>query len=192
MIKFNTLKVDSKNRVFSLALEIDDNISYYDNCYIDSIYIDNQKTFTTSGNEHSDSAFRVYDYAVEGGDIREYSDLNIEGIFNWPNFSTNDLFFVYVKIRGIIDPTAPCEYQIDTTIGIAFDKKILYNNALANIRLFAQNCGDKTQLVDYILYHKYFDLCLKAGRLQNAIILWNRLITNVTSEPLNCGCNGRP
>ena len=190
MIKFNTLKVDSKNRVLTLDLEIDDNISYYENCHIESIKIDNQKTYTPSG--PSTDAYVAYEYTEGDETIRKFRE-DITTIFSNPyTFTINDLFFVYVTISDDIPAETPCGYDILTTIAVAYDKKILYNNALANIRLFAQNCGDKTQLVDYILYHKYFDLCLKAGRLQNAIILWNRLINNVTSEPLNCGCNGRP
>lgn len=191
MIKFNTLNVDSKNRVLALDLEIDDNISYYRECYITSIKIDNQKTYTPSG--PSENAYTVYEYTEGDTTIREYSEV-ITAIFSNPyTFTTNDLFFVYVTISDDIPADTPCGYDILTTIGIAFDKKILYNGALSNIRLFAQHCGDKTQLVDYILYHKYFDLCLKAGRIENAIILWNQLLgTTTIVQSSNCGCNGRP
>lgn len=185
MVKFNQLKIDAENKNLIIEVSVDDS-SYYERFYIKSIKVDTQKTFIEGG--PSEKAKPIY--TDTGSELKTV--LMEVPIVSTLEASDKDLFFVYVIIDGPMEDLAdaPCEYSILTTVGVAYNKQYLYNEALSNLKAFNNNCHNNLALIDHILYHKYFELSLKGGQFMNAIALWADLTKTSSSVSLNCGCNG--
>ena len=102
MIRFATLKVSGECRQLVIDASIEA-YSFYDDVYIDSVVIDTQDTFMTSG----PSSSSVYTKSIDGNSkhvtlILDKTDFNAAVDFG------KDLFFVYITVKCIMSPDTPC------------------------------------------------------------------------------------
>lgn len=189
-----------QNKLF-IEAEVE-NLSYFDNVYIDSVIIDTDETFIESG--PSDSPIFTYELDSELTDttdctVAEVSsdnkkiklyltakDLGIETF-------TDNIFFIYVIATGTPDACTPCGMDNATTLGIAIDMRVIYNSLMANIRELANECDTPRNFIDAYLRFRVIEAALKTGNYLTAISYWQRFFQgNITSiTPVSkCGCNG--
>ena len=185
MIRFATLKVSGECRQLVIDASIEA-YSFYDDVYIDSVVIDTQDTFITSG----PSSSSVYTKSIDGNSkhvtlILDKTDFNAAVDFG------KDLFFVYITVKGTMAPDTPCGYDRYYDLGIAVNIHNLYKSLMGGIRQVEETCNIPKQLIDKYLQLKAFTTSLKTGNYTLAIKYWNKffrncVITDDTSTKCKC------
>ena len=74
----------------------------------------------------------------------------------------DNLFFVYVISTGEPSDDTPCGMDSTSILGVTYDKYPMY---LQGMKLLGEleGCEPSSNLIDYILTHKSFDLSLLTG-----------------------------
>lgn len=185
MIRFATLKASGECRQLVIDASIE-SYSFYDDVYIDSVVIDTQDTFMTSG----PSSSSVYTKSIDGNSkhvtlILDKTDFNAAVDFG------KDLFFVYITVKGTVAPDTPCGYDRYYDLGIAVNMHNLYKSLMSGIRQVEETCNIPKQLIDKYLQLKAFTTSLKTGNYTLAIKYWNKffrncVITDDTSTKCKC------
>lgn len=213
MIVINECRITPNGECLIVEASVS-NMDYYDRVYIDSIVIDNQETFVstgpssnpvyqkTFGEEYNPvsvvGAYRDFNtkqkccndtIAVHAGKTRhirlQISAKEIKANLN------NDILFVYIVASGVPKPCTPCGMDNTNTMAIAYNKKPLYQKAISYVKEMGDNCTKPKGFIDYILRLKAFELSYKAGQYPLAIEEWKKLSrTNVVGTKRGCGCNG--
>jgi hypothetical protein len=105
---------------------------------------------------------------------------------------TSDLFFVYVKVKGVPAPCTPCRLDEEITLGVTFDETKLYQKVMQFTRELNQDCEIPQNFLDLILLWYGFKAAIETEHYTVAIDFWKRLFggknTIVTSK--GCGCHG--
>ena len=96
MIKFTDLRVQKEHLI--IAAEVEEIEDYFDDVYIDKIFVDTQDTFITSG----PSANTIYSATVSGN-LKEFSLTLTSADLNNIDLE-NTMFFVHVKAKGTPSP----------------------------------------------------------------------------------------
>lgn len=185
MIRFATLKVSGECRQLVIDASIEA-YSFYDDVYIDSVVIDTQDTFMTSG----PSSSSVCTKSIDGNSkhvtlILDKTDFNAAVDFG------KDLFFVYITVKGTMAPGTLCGYDRYYDLGIAVNMHNLYKSLMGGIRQVEETCNIPKQLIDKYLQLKAFTISLKTGNYTLAIKYWNKffrncVITDDTSTKCEC------
>lgn len=187
MIKFSTLKVSDDCRQLTVKVSVEP-YSFYKNVYIDSIIIDTQDTFTVSG----PSSNNVYMKEVEGNS-KEVTLIISKTDFNTLIDFNKGLFFVYVTIKGTVEPDTPCGYDRYYDLGVTMNTRSLYESLMYYIRQIDKTCSVPKDLINKYLQIKAFTTSLKTGNYILAIKYWNKflrygIITN-ESKGNKCECS---
>lgn len=202
MIQFNELKVtqDGKNLVIDAQVQ---NISYYTNIYIDSIIVDNQNTFVSTG-ASSSPAFS-YTYSSNTAQAMGYtvtldSNGKLKGIrmvipcASLGEIATldKDLLFVYVTVNGTPASDTPCGMDLSYELGVVFNTYPFYLRGMNFIRELDSTCEVPKQMIDYMLRQKVLQTSIQVGDYVKAIDYWKKFFTGDYSVVnLNtCTCNG--
>lgn len=214
MIQFNELRItpDGNNLIIDVSVK---DIEYYSNVFIDSIVIDNQDTFKLGG----PSSKPIYTHTVEESFLKIYSDTqdnipikfeddyanallsnygkvkNVRLVLSTKDFIGNiedlssNLFFVYINTKGEPAIDTPCGMDNILTMGIVYNKNMLYTTSMLYLRELESSCIVPKNLIDYILKMKALELSLKTGNYIQSIKYWNRFFKNKLSiNPVNCNC----
>lgn len=179
-----------------------ENLSYYDNVYIDSVIIDTDETFVENG--PSESAIFTYQLDSELSDTTDCTVVEVSsdnkkiklyltakdlGISTF----TDNIFFIYVIATGTPDSCTPCGMDNATTLGIAIDMRVIYNSLMSHIRELADKCDTPRNLIDAYLRFKMIETALKTGNYLTAISYWQKFfqgnISSITTIS-KCGCSG--
>lgn len=202
MIQFNTLKVtqDGKNLIIDAQVE---NLSYYTNVYIDSIIIDNQRTFLSSG-PNNNPVFK-YIYNNITANTLGYTTIldnqgNLKGIrmhisYNELGESSDlntDLLFVYIVIKGSPTINTPCGMDLPYELGIVYNDYPYYLKGMNYIKELNSCCQIPKYFIDYFLRKEAFELSLQVGNYISAITYWNKFFVEDTNiiNLQKCNCNG--
>lgn len=188
MINFNELRItpDGKNLIIDVSVLTGE---YYDNVYIDSIMIDTQDTYISSG----PSAKAVYTYNVSADKnlknirlVLEGSDMNDIGILR------DNIFFVYVSTKGAPSPDIPCGWDNTTTMQSIVDLYSFYQKSMVYIRELSDTCNIPKGFIDFILRVKALEISIKTGNYVQAIKYWNKYFKgNALGNPtIKCNCYG--
>ena len=183
MIQFNELKINSEGTKLIIDVSVK-NLNYYTNVYLDKIIIDNQDTFIETG----PSTKAIYTKIIDGNEksFRLELDNNILSI-------KDNLFFVYVKVKGVPSADTPCGMDNIITVGSVLYALPLYCNMLNKLQLEYKNvCNIPRHFIDSFLRYKGLQLALVTGNNLQAIEYYNSLMSNKSSTlSNNCGCYGR-
>ena len=201
MIQFNELRItqDGKNLIIDAQVQ---DISYYTDVYIDSIIIDSQNTFVSSGASSSPLFKYTYDATTAStlGYVTLTSGGKLKGIrmtipYNSLGETSNldkDLLFVYVTIIGT--PSSDTPYNMDLTyeLGIVYNTYPFYLRGMNFIKELNSSCELPKQLIDYMLRQKVLETCIQVGDYTKAVEYWKKFFTG-DYQVINlktCSCNG--
>ena len=190
---FDQLRISDDGRRMYINLHVN-NASYFENIYLDQLTIVSaDKVSETS--PHLPSSDYIYNKVFE--DNQKEADLvllptDFNEHFAKANFSS-DLFFVYVKIKGVPDPCTPCRLDEEITLGVTFDENILYQQVMQYTKELMQFCDVPIGFADFILQWNAFKAAVETEHYVPAIKFWNVMFNN-SQTPVgivkNCGCHG--
>lgn len=210
MVQFNELSISSDEQHLIIDVMVP-NLSYYENVFIDKIFIDSQDTYTASGV----SAHPIYSFTVpetfsdsfikyEVIDPNEIVQVTTDHantkrirkeltISDFPNNAIqNTLFFVYVQVKGTPDPATPCGMDNVTEMGVVIDFAPIYRRTLSYLKCLEKTCGIPKDFVDMTLKVRGLELAVQTGNYVEAVKYWNKFFKNkgIGLDKVNCGCNG--
>ena len=214
MVDFNELRVspDRKNLIIDVSIN---DLSYYENVYIDSIIIDTQDTYIPSGPSNSpiftyevvSNVTPVYSLPDCGcNQVQDYIDK--ENCFETSNNEEKrvrleldntaldnhlkgNLFFVYVITKGTPSSDTPCNMDNTINLGVTADTYPIYTNMLNSLKEL-ESCGTPKLFTDAFLRFKAFELSIKTGQYSQVINYWNKYFKSLDiPNNTNCSCNGR-
>lgn len=185
MITFKELKITPDGHKLIIDVFVKD-LPYYTDVFIDSIIIDTQATFLESG----PSSKAIYNYKVEGDKkaLRlELDKLDLSTSLN------DNLFFIYVKTKGIPADYTPCGMDKRTSLRALFNFYPAFQHAFGYIKELSNSCCDipKT-FINFILQYKAFELSIRVGHYTEAINYWKKFFSSIKGSTINsnCGCHG--
>ena len=216
MINLNECRITDEG--YQLIIEASvDNMSYCKNVYIDSVIIDNEKTYVPSGPSKNPVFIKSYssDYMkvdtrddcnslkvnkdCDCGDVYTSEKAGVKRIklyldhkdINIGNFNDN-IFFIYVIATGIPCSTTPCGMDNTYVMGVAVNRRPLYNTMMSYINEMDKDCTIPRGFIDSFIKLKGFELSLKTGNILKAIDLWKKVFKNTRPVTYNkgCGCYG--
>ena len=192
MIIFDQLRISDDGKRLYINLHVN-KADYFDNIFLDSITI---MTADKVSETNPDIPTEDYIYKKEfEGKLKEVDLVLTSNNFNEAYSKadlTSDLFFVYVKIKGVPAPCTPCRLDEEITLGVTFDETMLYQKVMQFTRELNQDCEIPQNLFDLILLWYGFKAAIETEHYTVAIDFWKRLFggknTTVTSK--GCGCHG--
>ena len=214
VIQDNEIRITANPKKLIVDVAVED-LSYYTDVYIDSVIIDNQDTYASSG----PSSNPLYKITLEARDNLVYSTLNSntpvlvsEGSYVYitsdgntksirlelsgNDFRSNlgkldsDLFFVYVTLKGTPAPDTPCGMDGSLAVIVVYDTSRLYAAGMKYFSELEGNCNSRKVLTDYILQTKAIEFAVKTGNYAQAILWWNKFFGILPNTPtLNCNCH---
>lgn len=94
--------------------------------------------------------------------------------FNKSNLST-DLFFVYIRIKGVPGECTPCRLDEEITLAATFDEHLLYQRVMDFTKGLADTCQVPTGFTDFILLWNAFKAAIETEHFIPAIKYYNML-----------------
>lgn len=175
MIQFNELKItkDGLNLIIDVSIEKGD---YYEDVFLDSIYIDTEETFTSSG--PSDNC--IYHKEIKDENTLKSANLNpivstlssnyYTGIKSYRlilNKQTlgadlkNHVFFVHVTAKGLPKPNTPCGQDKSLVTGTVLYLYPIFKKSLCYMEVLNKCCEVPTDFIHYILQVKSLEYSIK-------------------------------
>lgn len=214
MLQWNELRITPDNKCLIIDVSVDD-IEYFKNVTIDSIWIDTQDTWIPSG--PSGNAIKVYSQPQEDALEEIYTDTNVlteeeSQVYVRDNYSKrnirleiqkpildlskNNMYFVYVIADVSKAPEytqAPCTCSNEKLMGTVVNVYPLYSTLMGSLKEIVNTCGQNKNFIDSFLRLQSIEASIKAGNYPMAIKYWNRFFAgNIKSVNYkSCGCNGR-
>ena len=184
MVQFNELRINPEGTKLIIDVSVK-NSSYYNNVYIDSISIDTQDTFSTSG----PSSSKIYTKTLEGNNKSIKLELGIGDIV--PSLLDN-MFFVWVKTKGTPSADTPCGEDNTLILGVTIALYPLYQKAFGYIKELEKKCVTPKGFIDFILQLKALQLAIRTGHYTQAIKYWEKFFKGKIEETITnkCGCYG--
>ena len=183
MVTFQELRITPDGQKLIIDVSIKD-LEYYTNVYLDTVQIDTQDTFVESG----PSSEVVYTEVIGGNTKSVRLELGTGDLL--PSLNDN-LFFVYVKTKGIPTTNTPCGMDNIYTLGITLNMCPIYNSIMQSVKEVTKDCSIPKNFIDSYLRFKAFEMCINTEHYIEAVNYYNRFIkgksTPVTS---NCDCYG--
>ena len=185
MVAFQELRItpDGKKLIIDVSVK---NLEYYTNVYLDTIQIDTQDTFIESG----PSSKVVYTKVIGGNTKSVRLELGTGDLL--PTLSDN-LFFVYIRIKGTPAANTPCVLYNITTLRLISNLYPLYQYTFSYIKELSDTCSIPKNFINYILQYKAFELAIKTGHYTEAIKYWKKFFMGIKDSVItsNCGCYGQ-
>lgn len=216
MIVINECRIDAEGKCLVLEATVD-TLNYYDKVYIDSVIIDNDRTYVANGPSSRPIYQKTFDpicppvltdedtchYTVTEDSNCQCGNIHMNPIpqrhiriiipeRELKGSSLNDnIFFIYVVAAGYPGPNCPCGMDNKYTMAVAVNMRPIYNMAMGYIKELNNNCQVPKGFIDMILRIKAFELSMKTGHYPTAFEQWQYLFKNKRNVPsLNrpCGC----
>jgi len=127
-------------------------------------------------------------------DSKAYADTD----YGNKDFS-HDLFFVFVHCKSVGNinqcfPYISCSLQEETTLGVTFDTKLLYQRVMGYTRELANSCEIPSNFMDFILNFNAFKAAVETDHYIDAIGFYKQMFDMVGSNGVTtykpCGCHG--
>lgn len=195
MILFDQLRISDDGKKLYINLHVN-HADYFRDIYLDSITIlTSDKVLET--NPHEPTSEFIYKKQFE--DNQKEADLVITPSECTELFTKNcfsdDLFFVYVKVKGTPDACTPCRLDEEITIGVTFDVNMLYQRVMGYTNDLVKDCTVPVGFAHYILLWNGFKAAVETEHYVQAIKLWELLFKNgshamTTYRTKGCGCHG--
>lgn len=197
MLQFNELRITADNKCLIIDTQVED-LSYFDNVKIDSIYLDTQDTWINDGPSSQATLLYSQESNTEFDVIKDDKGRHVRIEVGNPviTSSKNNMYFVYVLADVSNAPEAsqaPCTCSQDKIIGTVVNLYTLYNTLMSGIKELANDCEVPVNLINAYLRQQIIDACIKAGNYTMAIKYWKAffLDSDKVYRSKSCGCNGR-
>lgn len=193
MIRFNELRITPGSKCLIIDISVKDE-PYYNNVFIDSVVIDTQNTYISSGPSNNP----IYTYNNESEGITDdYSKKNVRLTLKYQDLGlslTDNIFFVYAIASGTPAADTPCGMDNSITLGTVINLYPIYCKTIQYLKELSNECNIPKNLIDMYLKIKALELSVKTGNYTQAISYWNKYFKNLKdkSNPKilkNCGCN---
>lgn len=110
-----------------------------------------------------------------------------------PTDFRGQMFFVYIECTGDPAECVPCPYRNETTVGVTYDLKSVYQAVMNYTKSLASDCNIPADFIDLILRKTALDSALKTEHFLPAINFWKMLFgedgqafSNTTTRKCNC------
>jgi len=185
MIKFTELRVHNGHLL--ITAEVREIEHYYDNVYIDSIKIDTQDTFVSTG----PSSNLIYEYTT-AGNVKEVTlDLSAVTLGLTEDQMLRTMFFVYAIAKGAPHPSTPCGFDNVTSTGVTFALCPIYNETMQYVKEVENTCELPKGLINMILQLKAIQYSIDSGHYTQAIKYYNKFYKTFDASVVTpCGCHG--
>lgn len=187
MVEFKKLLVIPFGQGIYIECNVLD-LPYFKDVYIDEIYIDNQDTYNINGI----STTPIYYKKIDGDQksIR-FVIKNEDLAFTLTPKTKDNIFFIYVKTKGVPASNTPCGLDIPITTAAAVENYSIYRRALKYIRESYEKCDIPRNFIDFILRYKAFQLALKTRDFPLAVKYWKMFTSSYSKNKIKgCGCHG--
>lgn len=194
MVIFDQLRISDDGKRMYINLHVN-SASYFDNIYLDKITIMTADYVSEAAPELSTDDY-IYQSVIDGE--QKALDLVLQAMDFNEKFThsdlTKDLFFVYVKCKGVPDPCTPCTMDEFTTLGVTFDDTQLYQTVMGFTKGLLKDCQVPMAFTDFILQWNAFKASVETEHYVSAIKFWKLLFSNGNTASLGtfklCGCHG--
>lgn len=166
MVQFNELRITHDKNNLIIEVQVIDH-EFYENVYIDSISIDNQRTYL--GKQPSEDVVYTYEHPEDSNDKLLRLTISSEELPLIGN-----LFFVYVTTKGAPHVDTPSDLANVRTLDVVTDLQPIYEAVLKIASQVEETCDGDDKLVDLILKINALDLTLKTSNYPLAIKYWNK------------------
>ena len=189
---FDQLRISDDGKRMYINLHVN-SADYFNNIYLDKITIMTADYVSEAAPELFTDDY-IYQLTIGGGQktldlVLQASDFNEK--FTHSDL-TKDLFFVYVKCKGVPDPCTPCTLDEMTTLGVTFDTTQLHQIVMGYTKDLLKDCNVPVAFTDFILQWNAFKAAIETEHYVSAIKFWKLLFDNGTpaypTKP--CGCHG--
>ena len=193
---FDQLRISDDGQRMYINVHVN-TADYFENIFLDSITIMTSDKVSEAAPELFTDDY-IYQIVFPEADRKEAAlvlkptDFNEK--FTKGNLSS-DLFFVYVKVKGVPDECTPCRLDEETSVGVTFDENLLYQQVMNYTKQLADDCTIHQDFTDFILNWNAFKASVETEHYVPAIKYYNMLFDNSTgstsygiSKP--CGCHG--
>ena len=181
MTQFNELKINPEGTVLTIDVSVKD-LTYYQNIYIDTIYVDTQDTFTDSG--PSENPF--YKKILSGNNKSIRLELGVGDLL--PSLNDN-IFFVWIKTKGTPSASTPCGEDNSLTLGVTLNLYPIYQCSMNYIKEIEKECSIPKKFINFILQLKAFQFSVSTGHYTQAIKYWEKFFKNLEKESTINRCN---
>lgn len=186
MVQFNLLKINPDNSI-SLDIQVKD-MSYYTNVYLDKIILEQKSDYIESGISNNP----VFTYTLATQNSKREQITFDSSDFNIPVDVADNLFIVYVKVKGTPSSDTPCGMDNITTTSVLYKREPFLQKGLSFIREIDYSCDIPKNFIDFILQEEAMKLATTTGNYTKVIELFNKFKSNTSSSTLTnkCSCNG--
>lgn len=195
MIIFDQLRISDDGKQMYINLHVN-KADYFKDIYLDSLMIMTADKVSET-NPYQPTKDAIYNISFDN----EQNEANLvitpndcTELFTKNTFS-NDLFFVYVKVKGTLDECTPCPLDKEITLGVTFDEALLYQKVMQFTKELADNCTVSKGFIDLILLWYGFKAAIETEHYIEAIDFWKKMFFGhhgieglSTYKP--CGCHG--
>lgn len=219
MVLFDQLKISDDGKKMYLNFYVN-KAEYFKDIYLDSLTIMTADKVSETDPLTSTSEYiykqdftedlKEYDVVIDKG-VLDAASINWDSVkkeainpdkpyastsFDVSNFSS-DLFFVYVKCRGIHGECTPCRLDELTTLGVTFDESLLHQKVMNYTQELADSCTVPQGFTDFILLWQAFNSAIDTEHYIPAIKYWKMLFGNpvgnggYVGNKGGCGCHGK-
>jgi hypothetical protein len=188
MIHFNRLFIDPVANKLVVDVSVL-NDAYYKDVYLNKIYIDTQDTYIDTGPSSQAKEFIIED-TVSSLSGKSVGQKTVVKEFDSADIGTMDnMFFVYVYVKGYPAPNTPCGGDNCYTLGVAVNMQPFYNQAMGYIKDLSDSCNISKDFIDYILKLRGLELAVKTCNYIEAIEYFKKFFKNrKTSNKKSGGC----
>lgn len=182
MLYFKELRVSPDGKTLIIHAAVDQK-SFYSHVFIDSVVIDTQSTYVSSGPSNTPlytQTLQSYDNRKELRLELDMQDLGVD--------SERTMFFVYIKSRGDVSPEVPCAAVRDLIMGTVINLRPIYTKALHYMKEMGRDCEIPKGFIDLILRVKALELAVRTGNYPQAIRYWTKFFLTSVFRTDNPGC----
>ena len=194
MILFDQLRISDDGKRLYINLHVN-GADYFRNIYLDSLTIMPADKVSET-NPNAPTSDYIYTKTFTGN--QKTADLvlqptDFELTYKKTDFS-GELFFVYVKAKGVPDSCTPCGMDEEITVAVVFDSRLLHHRVMDYSHELADNCDIPMGFTDFILKWHAFESAIENCLWGTAIKFWKMMFDSKGGNPFartkRCGCHG--
>lgn len=202
-ILFDQLRISDDGKKVYIDIHVN-KAECFDNMYLDSITIMSaDQVSETEPNlptekylyyKKFDDGLKEYSLRLTANDFERRWETDASKIAFKEKEIQKTLFFVYVRTKGTPCDNVPCTLDELTTLGVTFDKNLMYQQVMNYTRELADDCNIPVGFTDFILLWHAFKAAIETDHFIPAIKFWRKLFGEehlaVRGLTRNCGCHG--
>lgn len=191
MVIFDKLVLSDDRTKLLIDAHISD-ASYYDDRFIEGVYIDTQETVLEHFDNPSDNPIYTYKPEINVKERTVHLEITKAMMPTFTGDFSKTLFFVFIKTKGTFPSNTPCGQDNPYTLGVTFDEALVYNKVMQYVKEVSKDCEIPKGFIDLILRLETLKISLKTKHYAQAEKMFNLLISNIESkQTVTCNCNGR-